>query len=72
MSDEPAGYQETGGEEDRDDGEPVFASPPEGQKEACSEDEGSDFGGDDVEASEDEEGADEGGGEVACWELNSC
>lgn len=53
MSDKPAGYQEASGKEDCDDREPVFASPPEGQKEASGEDEGGDFGGDDVEASED-------------------
>lgn len=65
MRNEPKPDEETDGQQDGQDGQPVALAPPESQEEADAEDDAGDLGGVDVEAGEDEQGADERGAEVA-------
>lgn len=64
MSNKPARHQQSDGEEDRDNRQPVPPSPPEGQQKAHPQDNAGQLARDDVEAAEDQQRADQGRPEI--------
>ncbi len=65
VGDEPTSDEQSDGEEDGQDGEPVPLPPPEREQEADPQHHASDLARDDVEAAECQQGADDGGSQVA-------
>lgn len=64
MSDKPTSDQQSNGEEDGHDGQPVPSSPPESEKEADTQGNTSDFAGNDVKPRKDEQRSDHGRSQI--------
>jgi hypothetical protein len=66
MLDEPKSYQQTNGEENGHNGQPIFPSPPQSKQEAYTQDDARDFTRNYVEAAEGQQGPNQAGSEVSC------
>jgi hypothetical protein len=66
MLDEPKSYQQTNGEKNGHNGQPIFPSPPQSEQEAYTQNDACDFTRNYVEAAEGQQGANQARSEVAC------